>query len=134
MMDNKKILARLSFLFLIIVFAIAYFSFNKPHKDFNKASIEYTIKSTDLFQKYQLDVSNANARFLDKVLLINGTIKEINSDMIILNGNIVCSFDASQPIDIKLEPTDKISIKGRCLGYDDLLEEVRIDNCSLMKN
>ena len=54
--------------------------------------------------------------------------------MIILDGNIVCSFNPPQTIDPKLKLTDKISIKGRCIGYDDLLEEVRIDNCSLMQN
>jgi len=79
-------------------------------------------------------VSNANTSFLDKVLLINGTIKEISSNMIILDGNTVCSFNPAQTIDPKLKLADKISIKGRCLGYDDLLEEVRIDNCSLMQN
>jgi len=134
MMDNKKILTGSSFLFLIVVAAVAYFSYNKPHKDFLKAPIEYTIQSTELFQKYQLDVPNANAIFLDKVLLINGIIKEISSNMIILDGNIVCSLDPSQTVNAKLKLTDEISIKGRCLGYDDLLEEVRIDNCSLMQN
>ena len=134
MMDNKKILTGSSFFFLIVVTAVAYFSYNKAHKDFLKAPVDYTIQSTKLFQKYQLDVSNANASFLDKVLLINGPIKEISYNMIILEGNIVCSLGPSQTINSKLNLADEISIKGRCLGYDDLLEEVRIDNCSIMQN
>ena len=133
-MNNKKILIGLSLFSAIVIFAIVYFSFNKPHKNFVKAPLDYTIQSTELFQKYQVDVSNANTSFLDKILLIKGTIKEISSNMIILDGNIVCSFNPPQTIDPKLKLTDKISIKGRCIGYDDLLEEVRIDNCSLMQN
>ena len=133
-MNNKKILIGFTLFSAIVIFAIVYFSFNKPHKNFVKAPLDYTIQSTELFQKYQLDVSNANASFLDKILSINGTIKEISSNMIILDGNIVCSFNPPQTIDPKLKLTDKISIKGRCIGYDDLLEEVRIDNCSLMQN
>jgi hypothetical protein len=133
-MNNKKILIGFTLFSAIVIFAIVYFSFNKPHKNFVKAPLDYTIQSTELFQKYQVDVSNANTNFLDKILLIKGTIKEISSNMIILDGNIVCSFNPPQTIDPKLKLTDKISIKGRCIGYDDLLEEVRIDNCSLMQN
>lgn len=133
-MNNKKILIGFTLFSAIVIVAIVYFSFNKPHKNFVKAPLDYTIQSTELFQKYQVDVSNANTSFLDKILLIKGTIKEISSNMIILDGNIVCSFNPPQTIDPKLKLTDKISIKGRCIGYDDLLEEVRIDNCSLMQN
>ena len=133
-MNNKKILIGFTLFSTIVIFAIVYFSFNKPHKNFVKAPLDYTIQSTELFQKYQVDVSNANTSFLDKILLIKGTIKEISSNMIILDGNIVCSFNPPQTIDPILKLTDKISIKGRCIGYDDLLEEVRIDNCSLMQN
>ena len=133
-MNNKKILIGFTFFSAIVIVASVYFSFNKPHKNFVKAPLDYTIQSTELFQKYQVDVSNANTSFLDKILLIKGTIKEISSNMIILDGNIVCSFNPPQTIDPKLKLTDKISIKGRCIGYDDLLEEVRIDNCSIMQN
>ncbi|MBT4249249.1 hypothetical protein HOD84_02785, partial [bacterium] len=98
-MNNKKILIGFTLFSAIVIFAIVYFSFNKPHKNFVKAPLDYTIQSTELFQKYQVDVSNANTSFLDKILLIKGTIKEISSNMIILDGNIVCSFNPPQTID-----------------------------------
>ena len=67
-MNNKKILIGFTLFSAIVIFAIVYFSFNKPHKNFVKAPLDYTIQSTELFQKYQVDVSNANTSFLDKLM------------------------------------------------------------------
>ena len=83
---------------------------------------------------YQNNLSDANLKFLDKVLLVNGRVTELNSNLVIIGGNIVCSLDSSYVLDTGIKLDDKISVKGRCIGYDDLFGEVRIDHCFIMQN
>ena len=136
-MINKKIywpVLRFILPLSIIGVVVVYLTYNKPHKDFNKSRSEFTIESKDLIEFYQNDADNANTSYLDKILLLTGVITDIGTNIIILDNGIVCTLDPSQVINKKINLGSKISIKGRCIGYDDLLEEIRIDHSFIMKS
>tara|TARA_B100000902_G_scaffold358242_1_gene373203 strand:+ start:33 stop:446 length:414 start_codon:yes stop_codon:yes gene_type:complete len=136
-MINKKkspIILRFLFPLFFIGSIIIYVIYNKPHKDFDKSPIEDTIESIDLISFYQDNPDNANARFLDKFILVIGTITDIEKNIIILDNSIVCTLDPSQIITNQININNEVSVKGRCIGYDDLLEEVRIDHSFIMKS
>ena len=135
-MINKKItwsLLRILTPLFIIGFTIIYFTYNKPHKDFNKAPSQFTIESKKLISFYQNNSEDANTKYLDKIILITGTITDLEENIIILDNGIVCTLDPSQKIDDQIYMGSKISIKGRCIGYDDLLEEIRVDHSFVTK-
>lgn len=136
MINKKKYPTILRFLFLLFIIGliIIYVIYNKPHKDFNNSPIETTIESIDLISFYQDNPDNANTRFLDKIILVIGTITDIEKNIIILDNSIVCTLDPSQIINDQININTKVSVKGRCIGYDDLLEEVRIDHCFIIKS
>ena len=136
-MINKKkspIILRFLFPLFFIGLIIIYITYNKPHKDFDKSPIEDTIESIDLISFYQDNPDNANTRFLDKFILVIGTITDIEKNIIILDNSIVCTLDPSQIITNQININNEVSVKGRCIGYDDLLEEVRIDHSFIMKS
>jgi len=136
-MINKKIYRTIFRFFLalcIIGLIIIYNTYYKPHKDFNKSSFEVTIESKDLFSLYQDNIDNANSRFLDKILLVKGNITNIEKDIIILDNAVICALDPSQAVTDDIHLNKKIAVKGRCIGYDDLLEEIRIDHSFIMRN
>ena len=108
--------------------------YNKPHKNFEESQPEFTIGSKDLIILYQNNPNNANNRYLDKILLLTGVVTDIEKNLIILDNGIVCTLDPSQVITKNIRLGNTISIKGRCIGYDDLLEEIRIDHSLIMKN
>ena len=135
-MINKKItwsLLRILIPLFIIGLTIIYFTYNKPHKDFNKAPSQFTIESKKLISFYQNNSEDANTKYLDKIILITGTITDLEENIIILDNGIVCTLDPSQKIDDQIYMGSKISIKGRCIGYDDLLEEIRVDHSFVIK-
>ena len=135
-MINKKLYWSLLRIFLplfIIGSVFIYFTYNKPHTDFSKSLSEFTIESKDLISFYQIDPENANVKYLDKILLLTGIITEAEENIIILDNGIVCTLDPSQKVNEKINLGTNVSIKGRCIGYDDLLEEVRIDHSFIMK-
>ena len=135
-MINKKItwsLLRILIPLFIIGLTIIYFTYNKPHKDFNKTPSQFTIESKKLISFYQNSSEDANTKYLDKIILITGTITDFEENIIILDNGIVCTLDPSQKIDDQIYTGSKISIKGRCIGYDDLLEEIRVDHSFVIK-
>ncbi len=136
MMNKKKYPIILKFLFLLFIIGliIIYVIYNKPHKDFNKSPIETTIESIDLISFYQDNPDDSNTRFLDKIILVIGTITDIEKNIIVLDNSIVCKLDPSQIINDQININTEVSVKGRCIGYDDLLEEVRIDHCFIIKS
>ena len=134
MTKNKITLITISLLFFIAFFGTVFFTYNKPHKDFSGAQADITLEAAKLYEHYQNNLSDANLKFLDKVLLVNGPVTELNSNLVIIGGNVVCSLDSSYVLDTGIKLDDKIFVKGRCIGYDDLFEEVRIDHCFIMQN
>ncbi len=134
MTKNKITLITISLLFFIAFFGIVFFTYNKPHKDFSSAQADITLDAAKLYEHYQNNLSDANSKFLDKILLVNGPVTELNSNLVIMKGNIVCSLDSSYVLDTSIKLYDEISVRGRCIGYDDLFGEVRIDHCFIMQN
>jgi len=48
-----------------------------------------------------------------------------------LNDYIYCVKDSTQKISI--EPNENVVVKGRYIGFDDLLEEIKLDHCIIIK-
>ena len=67
---------------------------------------------------------------INQVVQIKGTITGFDSTFIILNNSIVCSPEDGTQIDV--EKGEEISVKGRCISFDDLLLELRLDHVFLV--
>jgi hypothetical protein len=49
----------------------------------------------------------------------------------ILNEKLFLTFNSTDGLDI--QPQKLVKIKGRFVGYDDLMEELKMDQCILIK-
>ena len=135
-MINKKTtwsFLRIFIPLLVTSIAVVYYTYNKPHRDFNKSPSQFTVESKKLISFYKNNLKEANSKYLDKIILITGVITDFEKDIIILDNGIVCTLDSSQKIDDQIYTGSEISIKGRCIGYDDLFEEVRVDHSFIIK-
>ena len=135
-MINKKTtwsFLRIFIPLLVTSIAVVYFTYNKPHRDFNKSPSQFTVESKKLISFYKNNLKEANSKYLDKIILITGVITDFEKNIIILDNGIVCTLDSSQKIDDQIYTGSEISIKGRCIGYDDLFEEVRVDHSFIIK-
>lgn len=86
-----------------------------------------------LFSEFSKNETLANKIYLNKVIEISGKITQVDaaSNSILINGKVYASFKKSDFG--SLNENQNIKIKGRFLGYDDLLEELKIDNCIIIK-
>ena len=69
-MINKK--TTWSFLRILIPLffagiAVVYFTYNKPHRDFNKSPSQFTVESKKLISFYKNNLKEANSKYLDKL-------------------------------------------------------------------
>ena len=123
------------FISLIIVSLIFIFAlYNKPHKTYVNEISAYSLSAENLFVEYNNNYKESNEKYLGSVLSISGIVTKYSRNLIILNNRIVCSFneDDSALSSNNITLGDNLTIKGHCIGYDDLLEEVRVDHCIIM--
>ena len=118
-------------LLLIGVFGILGYNYvYQDHRNISTESVDFTLDSNSLSEEFKNKTRNAETKYLNKTLIIKGEISEFNDTDITLNDVVFCNF--SNIIENNTLKLNKIiSIKGRCIGYDDLLEQVKLDQCTL---
>lgn len=105
-----------------------WYVFYKPHRDISTEKPAYELSSQALSDAFKTDTASYK-KFVDKALLVEGAVTEVEGTHVSL-GNIICSFDSAQVSKISsLKTGDKVKIQGRLTTYNDLMEEIMIDNC-----
>ena len=87
-----------------------------------------TIKASDLVQQYSSDQQKANTAYLNKTIEITGAITNVADSVVTIDGTVICSFDGKPNASVNAKT---VTIKGRCIGYDELFSEVKLDQCTL---
>ena len=127
---KKKLLI---FGFFVIIFALLLYNYiYKNHRDISSEKESFAVSVVDLTNDYDKSDSLANAKYLDKTIIIYGKISSLD-----LTNNIL-TVDTSLSAIIKeknttLKVNDSIKLKGRFIGYDDLLGEFKMDECSIVE-
>ncbi|MFC4738519.1 hypothetical protein ACFO3U_00775 [Flavobacterium ponti] len=126
---NKKIL--FGFLIFSAIAISVYLYAYKDHRDIANEKSAHTIKVSELQNEFAINDSLALKKYQDKTIEVNGQITSIDTDnnAIVLDEKIFASFNDSLAKEIVLGK--KLKIKGRFLGYDELLEEFKMDQCFL---
>lgn len=157
-MTKKKIIK----VALIVVVAgaigaggIAFYMFNKPHRDVQSATIDFTLASTALVQEYLTNPQDANQKYLDdtgdsKIIAVTGKVHSISRDMnnqwVVLlkeegeKAGVSCTFTAATNSSAeKLSVGQMVTVKGVIrsgAGYDAdlaLYEDVILEKCDVLK-
>lgn len=113
-----------------------YTMYNEPTADVSKKTTEVEIDASTLVNMYKDNEEKANTAYLNKVILVNGTIKEVTngsgSQNILLEtsdplSSISCEMFTSNST---VKVGDKIFVKGQCTGY---LLDVVLTKCVIQK-
>jgi len=116
---------------LIITTVIGYNYVYQDHRDIENEQTEFTMSSVEINQLFSKNSVAAEQKFLNKTIEVSGLITDINSNDITIDDKIFCQF--SNNLETSLNKNEKVKIKGRVIGYDDLLEQVKLDQCSINK-
>lgn len=112
------------FLLLFSAAAVAiYFYVYQDHRDVAATDASATFTS-DSLQAVFTDSDPANdVKTLNAVILVKGTVTSTADSTIVLDHKIYVQLQKKTTF----RENQEVTVKGRCLGYDDLLEEVKID-------
>lgn len=102
----------------------------KDHRDISTEEALFTKTSKELIEEYQNDLEKSATKYLDKTIEVKGKITDVESDSFTLNDAIVCYTDSITIKKIYLNA--EIIVKGRCIGYDELLEYIKLDQVTII--
>lgn len=116
-----------------VVSAIVYFYVYKEHRNIATETADYTITVADLQKEFVANDSMAYQKYQDKTIQIAGKISSTDAanKTIIIDDKLFATFLEKLPVD--LVSGKQITIKGRFLGYDDLVEEFKMDQAALVE-
>lgn len=124
------------FLLLLVLigalFFMAYHYLYQDHRNIADEKASFSLTVTKIYTDFTQDEAKAIAKYLDKTVLVTGTITSIDatSKTVTVDQKLLARFDTMLPATIK--KNQKITVKGRILGYDNLLEELQMDQSSLL--
>lgn len=120
-----------SALLIIIIFAfLAYLYLYKDHRDIDKEKAEHSLSSADLFKNFSVDPINSEKKYLNKTIEVTGKITNQSKNTITLDQIVFCQFTNTSTLSLQMD--SQIKVKGRFIGFDDLVEEVKLDQCSII--
>lgn len=88
---------------------------------------------TGLAEDFKKEVAQNPEKWQNAIIQLEGIITGSDEQGVMMNETIYCQF-------INLESLQSLSletptmIKGRFIGYDDLLEEIKLDKCDIIKD
>ena len=121
----------IAFIIMVIALIVGYNYIYQDHRDIENEVAEFSVSSFEIAQLFSKDVKSAEQNFLNKTIEVSGLVSEINVSEITLDDKVFCQF--SDGLKIPLDKNSKAKIKGRVIGYDDLLEQVKLDQCTIIE-
>jgi Flp pilus assembly protein TadG len=128
---KKKIL-----LFGLVLGSVAvsvYFYAYKNHRNIATEKADFSLTISNLQADFTQNDSIANAKYLDNTIEIYGKISniDIESNGIVVDDKLFATFNSV--VSKKFIIGQPIKLKGRFLGYDDLLEEFKMDQVTIVE-
>ena len=116
---------------------VGYLIYNKPFQDMNSAKADITLTAAELFTAFESDENAANEKYLDKVVQVSGTVKEVSTGD---DGNISITLDSGSDMfgvicqldNLTEQPRkdfkegEQLTLKGVCTG---MLMDVVLVRC-----
>ena len=123
---------------LVIVLAViavgifvGYKYIYKDHRDIATEEAEFTMAVADIQKEFTANDSLANAKYADKTIVISGKVTAVDaaSNTVTVDEKLSATMKDKAP---EIKPQQQVKIKGRFVGYDDLLEELKMDQVTLI--
>ena len=113
----------------IIVLAVFAYYTQSLKPDYTSKEPILTTDANDLVWRFQM---NEGSQLLNQIVKVNGNVTGIDSLLVILDHQVICAPDLSAGLVPSIG--ESITVKGRCIGYDDLLKELRLEHVVRITN
>ena len=125
-------------LLAVCIASAVYFVYNKPHRNILDEKAKYTLSLIDMNEEFLTNEDSAYNKYFDQIVEVSGkaislTKKEKGGYDAVLEsqGSIINGEIASNDIQIADFLDKEVALKGLFIGYDNLLEEIKLSKCSI---
>jgi hypothetical protein len=130
-MQNKKYIKKIAtglLIFLVILFLSHKYLYHE-HRDISNEKALFSVTANEILQDFLLDESKANLKYLDKSITITGKITNIDTknNTIVIDEKVFVLLKKKQVV----KQSEVIIVQGRVIGYDSLLEEIKLDQAEI---
>ena len=130
---NKKLKLALIGVAVIAVVGVGiqYYINHGGERNISSEDSAFKVTSKSISDEFAGRMDAANKKYLEKAIEISGKITSVSATAVTIDNNIICNLttpDASLKID------QTVSAKGRVVGYDELMGELKLDQCTIIKN
>jgi hypothetical protein len=126
MSEKLKIIVAIVTLTGILGFAGYNYVLYGGERNLDTEKTVFTVTATDIISEFTKNIDVCNKKYLEKAVAVSGTITSVKDKEIIVDHSIICNLKNA---DTSLSKNQKITIKGRVIGYDDLMSELKLDQC-----
>jgi len=119
--------------FVIILLVLGFIGYNylyRAHRNIEKEQPSYVVSVRLIIKEFLDNPSASESKYLNKTIEINGIVTENGDSYITLDNSVFCQFNTLTALNLKLG--DSLNVKGRCIGYDSLLEQIKLDQCTIV--
>jgi len=120
------------FLFLVFITIAVFVAYNyvmAAPKDVASTSADVTINAPILAKDFASSEIVATEKYAEKVIAVSGLVTAVDDKSVTLDGKVNCVFKDI----ISVKKGESVKIKGLFIGYDEMFEEIKIDQCSFIK-
>jgi hypothetical protein len=127
---SVKFLGIIIVVLVITFFSIRYYVYNSGRRDIQSEETAFEVSSDAILKDFTSNTTTSNKKYLEKTITVYGVITSVKGEEVILDNSVNCNLLTAFK---SLKKNQKVTIKGRVVGYDDLLGEVKLDQCNLTK-
>ena len=117
---------------LLAIMVIGYFGYNyvmAAPKNIKKSNADYKLQSDVFSKEFTKNLSDAEKKYTDKVISIEGEITEVEDYGVTIDNKIFCQLSNTTT----LKKGERIKVKGLFIGYDELFELIKLDQGSVIE-
>ena len=130
-MNRKKWILALLLIGLIAAL-LGYNYIYQDHRDIETEAPEYTIEAQELAHAFQSNEEVATQKYLNKTILVEGRVQTINTEGLTMEPSVFFALSENKKVNLDISEVKSIKVKGRCIGYDSLLEEIKFDQATIL--
>jgi len=135
---RRKLLIQIFILTVAIVMVAGYLIYNKPHRNILDEEAQFSLSLVEMNEEFLVDEDAAYKKYFNQVVEISGTAVSIDEkankrfDVVLKSQEIIANGELISP---DVQPAklieQEVLLKGLFIGYDNLLEEIKLSKCSI---
>ena len=129
---TKKIKIVFSVLLIVSVFGFLGYKYimTGGERNIDSENVAFVVTSKKILGEFASNIELANKKYLDKAVAISGVVTSVKNHEVIIDNTTICNLKS---IDASIKVDQNVVMKGRVVGFDDLMGELKLDQCFIKK-